>query len=252
MRGINHALFVGAVAAEPELRYTGGGMAILELTVAGKTPVETDGGEVKQLSFYQRVKAFGKFAEALIEQVKRGQVVAVTGRLDYRSWAGDDGVRKSTVETVIESINTLNAEHFTFEDDKKGQPVLVEGVNEVTLGGNLTRDAEFKQLPAGSSVARFNIAVNERLGTEDRVGFHRIEVWRTLAEASGDAAKGEGILVTGRLINESWDDKDGNRQYGTKVEATRLYRIGNRGAEARTQAAAPREEPFQADADLPF
>lgn len=160
-------------------------------------------------------------------------------------------MRKSTVETVIESINMLDAEHFTLEDDKKAQPVLVEGVNEVTLGGNLTKDAELRYLPTGTAVANFNIAVNEGFGDKERVGFHRVEAWRTLAEAHGGASKGNGILVTGRLVNESWEDKDGNRQYGTKVEATRLYRIA--GKEVRTQAPPPQvEQPFEAEKDLPF
>ena len=250
MKGINQASFVGAVATQPELRYTAGGMGILELTLAGRTPVETDGGETKHLSFYQRVKAFGKFAEALAESIHAGDVVAVEGRLDYRSWEDDNKVRKSSVEVVIESINTLNTEYFTLEQDAKGQSILVEGVNEVTLGGNLTGDAELKYLATVTAVTRLNIAVNERRGKDETVGFHRIEAWRVVAEVMAEAAKGEGIIVKGRLVNESWDDKEGNRQYGTKVEATRVYRVAGRG-EARQ--APPAEAQEQAEpADLPF
>lgn len=249
MKGINQAEFVGAVATS-ELRYTSGGMSILELTLAGRTPVETDGGEVKHLSFYQRVKAFGRFAESLSESISVGDIVQVKGRSDYRSWDGENG-KRSSVEVVIETINTLNPKHFTIENDTKGQPVLVEGVNEVTLGGNLTKDAELRYLPTGAAVAAFNIAVNERIGKEERVGFHRVEAWRTLAEANAEAAKGEGVIVSGRLVNESWDDKDGNRQYGTKVEATRLYRVA---ARADRPAAPPpvQDEKIAPEADLPF
>jgi single-strand DNA-binding protein len=250
MKGINKASFVGAVATQPELRYTAGGMGILELTLAGRSPVETEGGDYKDLSFYQRVKAFGKFAEALAESIHAGDVVAVEGRLDYRSWEGHNQVRKSSVEVVIESIHTLNPEHFTLETDKKDQSILLEGVNEVTLGGNLTGDAELKYLATGTAVTRLNIAVNESVGKDERVGFHRIEAWRGIAEVIAEAAKGEGVIVKGRLVNESWEDKDGNRQYGTKVEAKRVYRVASRG-EARQAPPAKTQEEAES-ADLPF
>lgn len=250
MKGINKASFVGAVATQPELRYTSGGMGILEVTLAGRSPVETEGGEYKDLSFYQRVKAFGKFAEALAESIHAGDVVAVEGRLDYRTWEDDNKVRKSSVEVVIESINTLNPEHFTLETDKKDQSILLEGVNEVTLGGNLTGDAELKYLATGTALTRLNIAVNERLGKDERVGFHRIEAWRAVAEATAEATKGEGVIVKGRLVNESWDDKDGNRQYGTKVEAERVYRVAGRGEASQSPSTKTQEQ--AEPADLPF
>lgn len=248
MKGINSAFFVGAVAATPELRYTAGGTAILELTLAGKSEVQGK-DEVKHLSFYQRTKAFGKFAEALAEGLSQGDALTVNGRMDFRSWEGEKS-KRSAVELVIETINTLDAEGFTFDKDARSQPRLNEGVNEVTLAGNLTKDAELRYTPSGDAVAHFSIAVNERVGKEDRVGFYDVEVWRELAERYGSLSKGAGIIATGRIVNDSFEGRDG-KVFTTTLEATRLYVVAGR-SEGRQAPPPVKEAAIQPKADLPF
>lgn len=257
MRGINQALFVGAIVAAPELIYTTGGLGILEVTLAGKSPVQV-GDEVKHFTFYQRAKVFGKFAESLAERLNQGDVLAVEGRLDHRTWEGEKG-KGSATELVGETVIVLDPEAFTFDEDTRAQPRVNEGVNEVTLAGNLTKDAEFRRTPGGDATALLNIAVNEGYGDKERTGFYRIQVWRELAEQYGSLAKGAGVIATGRLVNDSVDRKDGEgKAYFTTLEATRLHAVAGR-SDARQEAAPSRQAPppqadeqFQAEEDLPF
>jgi len=263
MRGINHVHFIGSITQAPELKYTPGGMAILELMVAGRSEVLTEDGEVKRPAFYNRVKAFSKFAEALADVFSAGDVVSVTGRLDYRAYETQEGEKRSVVETVISSINKL-AGTFEAEEDKRGQPILLHGLNQVTLGGNLTKDAELNHTASGATVARYNLAVNESYQskgeTQEKVGFYRVEAWREMAV---EAVKGDGMIVIGRLANESWQDKDGNTRYGTKVEAERLHVVGSSTSNGHREApgksgtkasrkAPPPDEEFPPEEDLPF
>ena len=106
MKGINQVHFIGSIAKNPELKYTPGDLAILELTVAGKEQVVNADGETRTAVFYNRCKAFGPYAEALAESFQAGDVVTILGRLDYRSYE-KDGEKRSTVETVISSVQTL-------------------------------------------------------------------------------------------------------------------------------------------------
>ena len=80
MLGINQAHYIGSVASQPDMKYTPGGLAILELTVAGRGEVVTAEGEVKHPAFYNRCKCFGKYAEALSEKemIPEGEA--------YRPW----------------------------------------------------------------------------------------------------------------------------------------------------------------------
>ena len=266
MLGINSTHYIGSVASQPDMKYTPGGLAILELTVAGRGEVVTAEGEVKHPAFYNRCKCFGKYAEALSESLQQGDVVSVHGRLEYRSYEVE-GEKRSTVETVITTIQTLEG-RFVTEDDRRGQPVLVGGLNSVTIGGNLTRDPDHRQLPTGNSVTRVSVAVNERYtgkdGDGEKVGYFDLQAWGELADTLAEGAKGGGIIGVGRLVNESWEDKDGNKRYGTKVELERAHFISNgpgksSSANKPKQSAQPErkgttnlEEEFPPEQHLPF
>ncbi len=265
MLGINSTHYLGSVVSKPELKYTPGGLAILELTVAGRTEVVTQGGEIKNPAFYNRCKCFGKYAETLSESIEQGEVVSVHGRLEQRSYDVEGGGRRSTVETVIETIQTLEGT-FVLDDDGRGQPVLVGGLNTATLGGNLTKDAELKRFPMGNSVVRLSVAVNEHYvskgETGDKVGFFNVQAWGELAESLAEGTKGHGIIGVGRVVNESWEGKDGHKRYSTKVDLERAYFVA--GGVVKTtpasrpqraqepQAHIPLDEVFPLEQDFPF
>ena len=261
MLGINRTHYLGTVASPPDLKYTPAGLAILELTVAGRGEVVTAAGEVKHPAFYNRCKAFGKYADSLAESLQQGDVVSVHGRLEYRAYEVE-GDKRRAVETVIETIQAL-AGRFVTEDDRREQPVLVGGLNSVTLGGNLTKDAELKRLPTGSSVTRLSVAVNERyLGKEsdgERVGYFELQGWGELAESLAEGAKGQGVIGVGRLVNESWDDPHGTKRYATKVELEWAHLVSSGRAKntatAKPEQAQPterRDEAFALEETLPF
>lgn len=265
MRGINQVHYIGSIVQAPELKYTPDGLAILELTVAGKQEIVTADGAAKSVSFYNRCKCFGKYAESLADGLQQGDVVSVHGRLEYRSWEGNGGEKRSTVETVITTIGTLEGGFIT-EDDRRGQPVLTDGLNSVTIGGNLTKSAELKHLATGNSVTRLSVAVSERYtGKEDeKVGYFDLQGWGELAEMLGEGGKGDGIIGVGCLVNESWEDRDGNKRYGTKVKLERAHfvSVGRQTASKSTPKPsrkgarkAPRlslEEKFPPEDSLPF
>lgn len=259
MLGINSTHYIGSVANQPELKYTPGGLAILELTVAGRGEVVTAEGEVKHPAFYNRCKAFGKFAESLAESLQQSDVVSVHGRLEYRSYEVD-GDKRSTVETVVTTIQTLSG-RFVTEDDRRGQPVLVGGLNSVTIGGNLTKDPDHRQLSTGNNVTRVSVAVNERYtgkdGDGEKVGYFDLQAWGELAESLAEGAKGQGVIGVGRVVNESWDDKDGNKRYGTKVELERAHFVSSgpatkAPAKSATTHRPSLEDEFPPEEHLPF
>lgn len=85
-------------------------------------------------------------------------------------------------------------------------------MNRVILAGNLTRDPDVKEL-GGYKVCAFTLAVSERFKTRDgqqreRVLFIDCENWGAAAEVCGKyLRKGRSVLVEGKLIQESWEDK---------------------------------------------
>ncbi|MFF6873690.1 single-stranded DNA-binding protein [Streptomyces sp. NPDC012450] len=99
---------------------------------------------------------------------------------------------------------------------------------QITLVGNLTDDPELRFTPSGVAVAKFSVAVNRRTfdrqtnqWKESGADFHRVTVWRTLAEnVAGTLTKGMRVILAGDLRQRSWQDqKTGETRYGWEVTA---------------------------------
>ncbi len=233
-RGMNHVRLAGAVARPPELRYTPAGLAVLEVTLAGDDHVTGSDGEFRALPWYHRVTLFGAQAERYAE-LPPGIALLVEGRLDFRSWDSESGERRNALDVVglrAELLDTTARGDASFVSDAKDQPRLVDAVNEVTIIGNTTRDADARSTSGGHNLASFGVAVNERFrpkGGDDqeqeKVHFIEVRAWRDLADRCTGLAKGSAVFVQGRLVTDSWEDEDGRRRFSTRVEAGRIERL---------------------------
>lgn len=272
-RGLNRVFLIGTLTASPELRYTAGGMAVLDLHLAGQdTLVDHLGGE-REVPWYHRVRLLGRQAEMWGEALQKGQLVFVEGRLEYRQWERG-GEKKSEVQVRADFVDPLEDRGRETLEDARGQPRLRHALNQVLLMGNLTRDPDLRYTPQGTAVVRLGLAVNERLRGaggaegEEKTHFVEVQAWRDLAEWAGELRKGDGLLVIGRLVNDSWTSSSGERRFQTRVEALRLERPTRGPAQAggsRPQDA-PRAhavqtggvdideglEDFPPEEDLPF
>ena len=98
--------------------------------------------------------------------------------------------------------------------------------NTVTVVGNLTRDPELRYTPSGASNTRFGVAVNRRWMDrntnewQEATSFFDVVCWREMAEnVSESLAKGSRVVVTGRLEQRSYEDRDGNRRNVVEIIA---------------------------------
>lgn len=235
-RGMNHVYLIGALARDPELRYTPNGTAVFEATVAGEDHVVGTDGRERKLPWYHRVSILGKPAEWQAERnLKGGDAVMVEGTLDYSQWEAPEGGKRSMVKVKALRMEQLGTEPELVQDAGGGVR-MGSGMNEVVLIGNVVRDPDLRYTPAGDAVLGLGLAVNE--SWTDRQGqkqekTHWIDatLWRELAESMKDLKKGDPVVIQGRLVNEAWTDKDGNKRNSTKVEATRVEAL-SRGAAA--------------------
>ena len=113
---------------------------------------------------------------------------------------------------------------------------MARGVNKVILIGNLGADPEVRYTPDGAPVANFNLATseswNDRTSGEkqERTEWHRLVVWRKLAEIAGQyLKKGSRIYVEGKLQTRSWEDQSGQKRYTTEVVVNDMQMLDSRG-----------------------
>jgi len=96
-------------------------------------------------------------------------------------------------------------------------------INNVTLTGRLTKDAELKYTSTGTAVASFSLAVDRQFKNangEKETDFINVVAWRKTAEILAEhTRKGSLIGIVGRIQTRNYEGNDGKRVYITEVVA---------------------------------
>lgn len=139
----------------------------------------------------------------------------------------------------------------------------MRGFSKVIIAGNLTRDPELRSTSTGSSVCSFSVAVNRTYRGQDGsnkedVSYIDCSAWTRLGETIAQyAKKGDGILVSGRLNQRSWEDKSGNKRSSYEVVVEDFIftggssRGGNGGGASSSAPVSPAPSTPAGDSDLP-
>lgn len=109
---------------------------------------------------------------------------------------------------------------------------MAKGFNKVILMGNLTRDVEIRTTPSGQTVANFSLAVSRSWKGQDgqqqeQTSFINCVAWGKVGEIIEQyTSKGTPLLVSGRLDQRSYEDKDGNKRQAVEVVVEDFNFIG--------------------------
>ncbi len=122
---------------------------------------------------------------------------------------------------------------------------MADGLNRVTLFGNLGADPELRVTQSGQHVLKLRLATSASYFDRDaqqrkeRVEWHSVTVWGKRAEALAKfLSKGSRLLIEGELRTSSWDDDQGNKRYRTEVNALNVILAGGgqRGGQGNNAA----------------
>lgn len=122
-------------------------------------------------------------------------------------------------------------------------------MNQITLIGTVSRDAETKTTQGGHTVAKFSIAVPNQAGKGKT--FFRVAAWSKAAEAAGALYEGQEVAVGGDMRNNRYE-KDGTWTDLWEVNATWVRVLGAGQAEERQPAPAARRAPAPVEDGVPF
>jgi len=108
-RSLNKVQLIGNLTRDPELRYTPQGTAVCTFGVATNRQWKTDSGEMKDEAEFHKIVAWNQLAEICSKMLHKGSRVYVEGRIQTRSWTGQDGTPKQTVEIVVNDMLVLES-----------------------------------------------------------------------------------------------------------------------------------------------
>ena len=120
---MNKIILIGRLTKDPELSYTKGGKAVCKFTLAVDRPYN---GESKEADFINIV-VWNKAGENAAKYLAKGRQTAVEGRLQLRSYDGNDGKKRYVTEVIADRVEfiggTVGAGAQKQEDETFGEEV---------------------------------------------------------------------------------------------------------------------------------
>lgn len=106
MTSFNKVILMGNLTRDPEMRYTPNGTAVTTLGLAINRRYR-QGEEQREEVCYVDVVVFGRQAENCSQFLTKGAGVIVDGRLTYRRWESEDGMKRSKHEVVAQDVRFM-------------------------------------------------------------------------------------------------------------------------------------------------
>ena len=104
---VNKVILVGHVGRDPELRYTAGGTAVANFTLATNRRFKDRDGNQREETEWHRCVAWARLAEIINQYAPKGKQLYLEGRLQTRQWDDKEGHTRYTTERVIEEMKLL-------------------------------------------------------------------------------------------------------------------------------------------------
>jgi single-strand DNA-binding protein len=156
------------------------------------------------------------------------------------------------IYSSFDSVNQLNT--------LKGVSTIMS--SEITIVGNLGKDAELRFMPNGDPVTSFSICSNEYSRAGETQTWYNVSLFGNSEDFGQYLTKGTGLYLKGRLNVKPWEGRDGKTRVSLNVNTNRVEFTG--GKRSASQAAAPAQgdeapadvtdapPPDLSDNDIPF
>jgi single-strand DNA-binding protein len=104
---VNKVILVGRLGRDPETRYTGGGQAVANFSVATDETYKDKSGERQKRTEWHKIVVWGKQAEIAQQYLKKGSLIFIEGRIQSREWQDKEGQKRTSFEIVASNFRML-------------------------------------------------------------------------------------------------------------------------------------------------
>ncbi len=101
---LNKAIIFGNLTRDPELKALPSGMQVANISLATNRTWKDNNGARQESTDYHNVVVFGRQAETVAQYLKKGASVFIEGRMQTRSWDGQDGKKQYRTEVVADRV----------------------------------------------------------------------------------------------------------------------------------------------------
>lgn len=104
---VNKVILLGRLGQDPELKYTPGGAAVCNFSLATTEAWTDKSGQKQEKTEWHRVVVWGKLAELCNQYLAKGRQAFLEGRLQTRSWDDKDGNKRYTTEILASTVQFI-------------------------------------------------------------------------------------------------------------------------------------------------
>jgi single-strand DNA-binding protein len=104
---VNKVILVGRLGRDPETRYTGGGQAVANFSIATDETYKDKNGERQKRTEWHKIVVWGKQAEIAQQYLKKGSLIFIEGRIQSREWQDKEGQKRTSFEIVASNFRML-------------------------------------------------------------------------------------------------------------------------------------------------
>ncbi len=159
---MNRVILMGRLTADPELRQTPQGTAVVRFTIAVDRRFRKEGSQ--QADFITCV-AWRQTAEFICRFFQKGRMIALEGQIQSRSWDGQDGKRQYATEVVVDNA------FFTGSKNESGSGNMQQtGAYQSNFGANDVPTYSAPQ-PQSDDAGFVDLSFANDMGSEDDLPF---------------------------------------------------------------------------------
>ena len=104
---MNKIIVIGNLGRDPEMRYTPNGQSVTTFSVASSRRYTTADGERREETEWFNVSAWGRLADVCNQYLTKGQQIYVEGRLRSRTYQGQDGQTRVSLDINLTEMQML-------------------------------------------------------------------------------------------------------------------------------------------------
>jgi len=147
---LNRVQLIGNLTRDPEMKQLPGGQVVTSFGIATNMTWTDQNGERQNKPEFHNVVAWRKLAEICGQYLKKGSKIFAEGRLQTRSWEGEDGVKRYRTEVVLDNMIML---------DKKGDPVE-GGADFASMAAAAPKD-DSEEAPAAKAAKKEDVSMDD-------------------------------------------------------------------------------------------
>ena len=118
-RGVNKVILIGNLGSDPEVRYTPGGSAVANVTLATSSAWrDKSSGQLQERTEWHRIVFFNRLAEIVGEYLHKGSKIYIEGNLRTRKWQDKSGMDRYTTEIISNEMQILDSKNSNNQNNQ--------------------------------------------------------------------------------------------------------------------------------------